>query len=478
VLGLAIAWAGVQGVVALRPANIPRVEGLGIELKVVLFTFAVAVGTGLLFGLVPALRASRSNLQDTLREGGRSATADRGGQRLRRGLVVAEMALALTLLTGAGLLIKSFARVSEVDPGFNPDRLLTFNLALPRTKYTNDTTRLAFWNGLMPRIAAVPGVQAVAATSVLPFSGNWSTGGFRVEGYQPAQGQPGPWGDLRVVSAGFHETMGVPLLKGRFFSDRDDARAQPVAIVDDEAVRRFWPDTDPIGKRITFGNPADTTTPVPWITVVGVVGHTKHEALDADNRIQVYFPVGQSIGFGAAVMSFAVRTAGEPRNALAAVTSAIHALDRDVPVANVSTMEQSIGNSLGQRRFAMLLLGLFATLALALASIGMYGVMSYAVTQRSHELGVRMTLGATRRDVLGLVMRNGMVLVGLGALIGIAGAFALRSVIQSQLFGVRAGDPATFALVVVTLVVVAAVAILIPALRATRLDPVVALREE
>ncbi|HSA57536.1 MAG TPA: ABC transporter permease [Gemmatimonadaceae bacterium] len=477
-LGLAVAWGGVRAVVALQPANVPRVEQLAIDGSVLLFTFVVAIATGLLFGLVPALRASRANLQDTLKEGGRSSATDRGGHLLRRSLVVAEMALALTLLTGAGLLVRSFSRLAQVEPGFNTERLLTFNLALPRAKYQTDTARVAFWTRLLDRLGTVPGVQAVAGTSVMPFGGSWSTGSFAVEGYQPPQGQPGPWGDIRVVSSNFHETMGIRLIRGRPFSDRDDVAAPVVVVVDDEMVRRFWPNDDPIGKRITFGNAQDST--VQWYTVVGVVAHTKHEGLDAESRVQLYFTLGQStaIGFGGTGLALAVRTTGDPLQALPALRQAIQELDRDIPIAGIASMEQNIANSMGQRRFAMLLLGIFAALALTLASIGIYGVMSYAVTQRSHELGVRMTLGATRRDVLTLVMRSGMGLVLLGAGIGAVGAFAMRRVIEGQLFSVSASDPVTFGVVVVTLVSVAALATLVPALRATRVDPVVVIREE
>ncbi|HEX7122416.1 MAG TPA: ABC transporter permease [Gemmatimonadaceae bacterium] len=479
-LGLGVAWAGIRAVVALQPANVPRVDELAIDGYVMLFTFVVAIGTGIIFGLVPALRASRTNLQDTLKEGGRTGSADRSGHALRRSLVVAEMALALTLLMGAGLLIKSFSRLTEVDPGFDSNRLLTFMLALPAAKYPEPEVRLAFWDRVIPAIAQVPGVTGVGTTTNIPFGGNWSTGSFSIEGYQPPEGQPGPWGDLRLVNETFHEVMRIPLLRGRYFTPRDDANATPVAIVDEGLVRRYWPNDDPIGKRITFDDPQSSDS-VDWITVVGVVGHAKHEGLDAESRVQVYFPLRQlrAIGFwGGAFQGVVVRTAGDPLQALPAVRNAVNAIDSDIPISLPSTMEQNIARSMGQRRFAMLLLGLFAGLALLLASIGIYGVMSYAVTQRSHELGIRMTLGATRGNVLGLVLKSGMTLVLVGSAIGVAGAFAMRRVIEGQLYGIAATDPATFAVVVGALVAVAALATLVPAIRATRVDPVVALREE
>jgi putative ABC transport system permease protein len=389
-------------------------------------------------------------------------------------LVVAEVALALTLLTGAGLLIKSLARLQGVDPGFDASGLLVFNVSIPAAKYRSDTARIQYFDRAIEAARAVPGVASVGITSVMPFSGNWSTGSFRVEGYEPPAGQPGPWGDIRSVSASFFPTLEVPLIKGRTFTEQDGAGGPQVVVVDDEMVDRYWRGVDPIGKRITFNNPQRDSV-VNWITVIGVVGHTKHEGLDAENRVQLYFPYRSGVGGN---MTFAVRTAGDPSRALPAVRAALHAIDRDVPIAAVSTMEANIANSMGQRRFAMLLLGIFAALALMLASIGIYGVMSYSVTQRAHEIGIRMALGAARRTVLSMVMGQGLVLVAAGVLIGMAGAFGLTRLIASQLYDVRPSDPTTFALVALTLVGVAALATLVPALRATRVDPVVALRDE
>jgi putative ABC transport system permease protein len=473
VLGLGLAWLGVKGVVALQPANVPRISELHIDGWVALFTLGVSLATGLLFGLAPAVQTSKTNLQETLKEGGRGATADRSGHALRRVLVVAEVALALTLLTGAGLLIKSLALLQEVNPGFDARNLLTFRVAIPNAKYRSDTTRIQYYDRAVAAVRAVPGVTDVGIASVLPFSGGWSTGGFTVEGYQPPTGKPGPWGDQRTVSAGLFTTLRVPLLKGRLFTEQDGASGPPVVIVDDEMVKRYWPNVDPVGKRITFNDPQRDSV-VSWITVVGVVGHTKHEGLDAENRVQLYFPYRAGVGGG---MTFVVRTAGDPNRLLPSVRAAVHSVDRDVPIAAISTMDTNIANSMGQRRFAMLLLGLFAAMAMVLASIGIYGVMSYSVTQRAHEIGIRMALGAARRNVLSMVMGQGLLLVGLGVVIGVVGALALTRLIASQLFGVQPTDPTTFVLVAMTLVGVAALATFIPALRATRVDPVVALRD-
>jgi putative ABC transport system permease protein len=475
-LGLGLAWLGMKGLVMLKPANVPRISELRIDGVVTLFTLGIAVVTGLVFGLVPALQASRANLQDTLKEGGRSGSADRSGQALRRTLVVAEVALALTLLTGAGLLIKSLALLQEVNPGFDSSSLLTFNVSIPRAKYQSDTSQIQYWDRAIETMKAIPGVRSVGMTSTMPFTDDWSTGSFAVEGYQPPPNTPGPWGDQRVVSPGFFATLKVPLIKGRNFTDQDDAGGPPVVIVDEEMVKRYWPNVDPIGKRVTFNNPQRDSV-VRWMTVVGVVGHTKHAGLDDKDRVQMYHP-SHRYGFTSNSMSFAIRADGDPTRVLPAVRAALHAIDPDVPIFDISTMDANIAKSMGQRRFAMMLLGLFAAMAVVLASIGIYGVMSYSVTQRSHEIGIRMALGAARRNVLRMVMGQGLLLVGAGVLIGVVGAFGLTRLIASQLFGVRPTDPVTFLSVALTLVGVAALATFVPAMRATRVDPVVALRDE
>jgi putative ABC transport system permease protein len=477
VLGLALAWAGVRALVALKGGNLPRADEIGIDGLVMLFTLFVSLVTGVLFGLAPALHASGANLHGNLKEGARGATSDRGSHAVRRILVVAELALALTLLTGAGLLVKSFARLQGVDPGFEPDNLLTFNLSLPNTRYASDTAQIAFFDAALPRIAQVPGVRAVGATSVLPFSGAWSTASFEIEGYQAPRGQPGPWGDLRIVSPGFFEAMQVPLIKGRVLTDDDRAGAPLVAVIDDEFVRRYYPDQDPIGKRFTFGPPAGTadTSSREWIQIVGVVGHTKHEGLAAEPRIQYYLPYRQN---GTPVLTVAARTAGNPESYVNAVRLAVREVDPDQPIANVRTMDELLEQSVGQRKLSMVLLSLFSGIALLLASVGIYGVMSYSVAQRSREIGVRIALGAERGDVLRLVLRQGMrvALAGVGA--GLVIAFGLTRVIASQLYDVRPTDPITFVLVASLLTGVALVANLVPALRATRVDPAVVLREE
>jgi putative ABC transport system permease protein len=392
-------------------------------------------------------------------------------------LVVTEVALALTLLTGAGLLLKSFARLQQVDPGFDPGNLLTFNVALPQIRYPSDTAQTAFFDQVIPAIARVPGIIAAGGTSVMPFGGSWSTGSFDIEGYQPPENQPGPWGDIRIVSPSFFETLRIPLLRGRCLTDEDRAGTQDVAVIDQEFVRRYWPNENPIGKRFTFGPPdgVTDTTQNEWIEVVGVVGHTAHEGLDADARIQLYLSYRQT---AIPSMQVAVRTRGNPERYVNLVRDAVRSVDPDQPIANVAQMEELLSRSVGQRRLSMMLLSLFSGIALVLASIGIYGVMSYSVTQRARELGVRIALGADRTDVLRLVLRQGMGLAVLGIGIGLGAALALTRLIESQLYGVTATDPATFALVAGVLATTALLANLIPAIRATRLDPAVVLREE
>jgi putative ABC transport system permease protein len=463
--------------VALNPGELPRADEIGIDAPVMAFTLVVSVVTGLLFGLAPAMHASAADLHGVLKEGGRGSAGDRGGQGLRRTLVVAEVALALTLLTGAGLLVKSFARLQGVDPGFDPGHLLTFNLSLPAARYPADSLQTAFFDQVLPAIAAVPGVRAAGATSVMPFSGSWSTSSFEIEGYQPPPKTQGPWGDVRIVTPGFFETLRIPLRKGRFLGEEDRADGRRVAVIDEEFVRRFWPTQDPLGKRITFGPPpgATDTTTREWIEVAGVVGHTKHEGLDAEDRVQVYLPYRQQ---PRPMLTVAVRTTDDPNTYATQMRRAVQSVDPDQPIANARTMEELIGQSVGQRRLSMLLLSLFSGIALVLASVGIYGLMSYSVAQRSRELGVRIALGAARSDVLRLVLRQGMSLALTGIVIGVGAAFALTRLIESQLYGVRATDPATFVGVAALLGVTALAANLVPALRATRVDPAVVLREE
>jgi putative ABC transport system permease protein len=477
VVGLLLAYGGVRTLAAADVGNLPRSEEIGIDGTVLVFTLLISLLAGVLFGLAPAVHTATPNLHGALKEGGRGTTADRGSHALRRSLVITEVALALTLLTGAGLLLKSFARLQRVDPGFDPANLLTFNLALPQLRYPNDTVQAAFFDGVLPAIARVPGVIGAGGTTVMPFGGSWATGSFDIEGYQPPENQPGPWGDIRVVSPGFFETLRIPLLRGRYLTEEDREDTRPVAVVDQEFVRRYWANENPIGKRFTFGPPdgATDSTQNEWIEVVGVVGHTAHEGLDADARLQLYLSYRQ---FTQPFMAIAVRTRGRPDRYVNLVREAVQSVDPDQPISAVANMEDLLSRSVGQRRLSMMLLSLFSGIALVLASIGIYGVMSYSVTQRSRELGVRIALGADRSDVLRLVLRQGMGLALAGIGIGLAAALGLTRLIESQLYGVAATDPTTFAVVAAVLAATALLANLIPAIRAMRMDPAVVLREE
>ncbi len=474
-LGLALAVlamrAAARAAGALAFAGLPLAD-LRLDPAVLLFTAAAALGTGLLFGLAPALATARADTQQTLREGGRSASAGRSRQRVRRALVIAEVALALALLVSAGLLVKSFARLADVSTGFRPDHLLTFTLSLPKDQYPTEAQQVALFDRALARLRAVPGVIDAGATSTLPFSGDWATAGFQVEGYVPPPKEPAPWGDLRVVTPGFFSTLGVPLLRGRAFTEEDGPRAVKVAVVDEEMVRRYWPHADPLGKRILFSIPGKPTEP---LTVVGVVRHTKHEGLDAGARVQLYLPLRQ---MGYSFLYVALRTATEPRAALPAVRAALREVDPALPLFGVHTMSELVEGSTAPRRVSALLLALFSGMALLLASLGIYGVMSYAVAQRGHELGVRMALGAAKGEMLRLVLGQGMALAASGLALGVVAALGLTRLLQSQLFAVQPTDPETFLAVTAILAAVALAANLLPALRATRVDPVVALREE
>ena len=472
-LGLLLAVWVVPALLALNPGNLPPTDEIRVNGTVLLYTLGISVFTGLLFGIMPALQLARTDLHDTLKEGGRGSSGDRRGLAIRRGLVVATVALALTLLAGAGLLVKSFARLVGVDPGFKPDHLLTFNISLPQLRYNNDTLQIAAFERITSALEAVPGAAKVGATSTLPFSGQWSTGSFSIEGYQVPKGAPSPWGDQRVVTPNFLSTLGAPVLKGRLFGPEDRAGTPRVVIVDQEMVNRYWPKDDPIGKRITFNQLTDST--IDWLTVVGVVGHTSHEGLDAQRRVQMYFPLEQ---VAVNSMSFIIRTSGDPNALLPSVKAAVRAIDADLPFSRVTTMEALVEQSTGPRRFSMLLLGLFSLVAVGLASIGLYGVMSYNVTQRSRELGVRLALGAATRDLLGLVLRQGMRLVLLGVAVGLVAALAATRLLRSMLFNVSSTDPVTFILIALLLLGVSLLAIWIPARRATKVDPIIALRAE
>lgn len=469
--GLLIGYWGVKALISLNADRIPRANEISLDWKVMLFTFGVSILTGVLFGIVPAIQTTKTDLHETLKEGGRSAAAATK-HWVRSVLVVAEIALALAVLVGAGLLVKSFMRVQEVNPGFNPQGLLTMSVSLPDFKYSEAPQRANFYKQLINDVSALPGVQSAGAVSVLPLSGQGSSGSFRIEGRDVPRGQSPPHGARWAATPDYFKTMGIPIIRGRYFEERDTADGKQVVIIDQALATKYWPNEDPLGKRMVFEGTRDNPN---WREIVGIVGHVKHTDLEGESRAQYYIPHQQRAQPG---MTIVVRTTGDPNALASAARNAVRNLDRELPVFRVRTMDQFVADAMAQRRFALLLIGIFAGLALLLAAIGLYGVMAYSVTQRTHELGLRMALGAQAGDVLKLVVKQGMLLAGIGLGIGIVGAFFLSRLMKTLLFNVSATDPVIFAAIAATLAAVALLACFFPARRATKVDPMVALRYE
>jgi len=464
-LGVLLAWWGVDAFVAANPENIPRLREITLDNRALAFTFIISLLTGLLFGLAPAFQASRIALNEFLKEGGRTS-AGSGLGRLRRLLIVSEIAIALALLAGAGLLMKSFVRLQQVNLGFDPDHVLTLQLTLPRTKYPEARQQADFYQRLLERVRNLPGVRSAGISSSIPFPrGGSPHSAFFPEGRQLSP-EKSVGGNYRLVSPQYFRAMGIPLLKGRDFTNEDNEGGQPVVVISEETARQLWPGEEPLGKRLQWGASRQ------WYAVVGVAGDIRSAKLEAEPGLAIYLPSIQP------QMYLVVRTATEPLSLVAAIRSQVQAEDKDQPIANLRTMEQIVSNSISQRRFSTLLLGLFAAVALLLASIGTYGVMSYSVTQRTREIGVRMALGAESRDVLKLVVGEGMKLALAGVALGLVASLALTRLMTSLLYGVSATDAPTFAAVALSLTVVALLACWIPARRATKVDPMIALRCE
>ncbi|MCI0387434.1 MAG: ABC transporter permease [Acidobacteria bacterium] len=487
-LGLLLARWGVKLILSISPDGIPRSREIGIDGRVLVFTCAISILTGIIFGLAPALQASKTDVQEALKDTARTMTA--GRRWVRSGLVVVEMALTLMLLIGAGLLIRSFYRLTQVNPGFSYDHLLSFSVSLPQRKYQSPQQQLNFYDQMLQKIRSVPGVELVGISSGLPLGNNgWQTS-YVVEGQPPPPPGKTPLMEACLASSDYFKAMGIPLLRGRNFTEQDNlshlteeklrslnenqrqTAGVDVMIIDEEFARRQWPNEDAIGKRIRWGN--DPRAPV--ITVVGVVGRVKMDGLNRDsNREQGYFHYRQLPFSG---MTVTVKSTIEPGQMVAAVRQQVTAIDSEQPIYGVRTLEQIRSDSIAPQRLNLTLLGIFASVALALALIGIYGVMSYAVNQRTHEIGVRMALGAQSRDVLKLVVRQGMKLALAGVVIGLIASFALTRLMEGLLFGVRATDPVTYSIIALLLIVVALLACYVPARRATKVDPMVALRYE
>jgi putative ABC transport system permease protein len=439
---------------------------------VLAFTLAVSGCAGILFGLVPAIQLSLPDLNEWLKEGGRFSGDSRGQQRLRNGLIVAEVAMAVVLLVSAGLLIRSVMYLHQASPGFNTGNLLTMRVWLPLAKYPDEPKWVAFYDQISQRIQTLPGVQSAGLTTVLPISHNFDRRSFQVETHPVPRGQEAE-ADTYIVTPAYLRTMQIPLLRGRELTAQDVAGVEPVALISETFARRNWPGEDPLGKRIKF--PGSTARPQPWRTIVGVVGDVKQYGVDKESTMQLYLPEAQ---YPVSWLTLVVRTTGDPAQMLNAVRNEIRSVDPDQAVFAVATMEGLLAESIAKRRFVMLLLSVFAALALALAAIGIYGVIAYTVAQRTSEIGIRMALGAQPRDVLRLVLGHGLALTLIGVAIGLIAAFALTRLMSKLLFAVSATDPLTYVLITALLTIVALLACWIPARRATRVDPMVALRYE
>jgi putative ABC transport system permease protein len=472
VMGLVLAVWGIDLLLAAVPIEFPFWMKFTLDGRVVGFTLAISVLTGIVFGLAPALQATKIELNETLKEGGRSAGAATGHRRLRSLLVISEVALSLILLAGAGLMMRSFIRLQHVNSGLNPVNVLTMVVPLPRDKYKENEKQIAFFDQLLERVRSLPGVESAGATSGLPLSGSLWGRSLTVEGRPVLSVGEAPMINHVVVTPDYFRSMGITLLAGRDFNDADKKDSTKVTIIDERLAREYWPSESPLGKRIRFGPPENNE---PWHTIVGVVGEVRHQRLDMATRKSIYVPFEQ---IPVRTLAITLRTAGDPLGLAASVRNQVKELDPDQPVTEVRPMTEVISRSVWQPRLYAILFAVFAAVALILACVGIYGVMSYAVSQRTHEIGIRMALGASTSDVLKMVLGQGMLLTLAGVGLGLLGAFGVTRVMSSLLFNISATDPVTFAGVSLLLSIVSLLACYIPARRATRVDPMVALRYE
>ena len=491
-LGLLLAVWGVDLLVSLGP-NVPRLSEIGGDRAVLIFTFALAILTSVIFGLAPALQSSKTDLNETLKESGRSATGGARRRILGNSLVVLEVALCFVLLTGAGLMINSLLRLQRVNPGFRPDHVLTMQISLPAAKYTQNRPELTtgFFQQLIERVKVLPGVQSAGMTSGLPLTNSGWGKLYTIEDRPaPKSLDEVPNVQYQQVSPDYFSTLAIPILNGRAFNEHDTRDALSVAVINETLARRAFADTEPIGKRLYLGPPEELVPPgilppgfrFQHFTIIGVIGDVRQNGLNQPLSPEVYTLHEQELASKFAnpqnSMYLAVRTAGEPSSLVGAIRHEVQELDREQPIADIATMEQLLATSLSQSRFSTLLLGIFAGVALLLAAVGLYGVMAYSVAQRTHEIGIRVALGAQAGDVVKLVVRQGLTLAIAGVAIGLGAALMLTRVMTSLLYGVTATDPLTFAIIPVLLTGVALAASFIPARRATKVDPMVALRYE
>ena len=469
--GTLLAFWGTKALLALAPSTLPRVSGVQVDLRILLLSLGVSLVCGVIFGLVPALTASKTNLVSSLKESERTDSANATRQWLRRTFVIAEVAIALVLLISAGLLVRSFSKVLNVKPGFDAQNVLTLRMSLPNAQYNSATKVAAFYDNVLARVSALPGVQHVGAAYQTPFTPGADNSVFSIRGRQRNAGEPPPHADYAFVSSDYFKTIGLPILKGRDFQP-SDMRAgnyfapNSVAIIDEELAKRFWPNGDALGGGISWSNDG------PWATVVGICATAQLKDLTEESKGTFYLPA--YVGLSTLV----VRTAGDPKPLTPAIREQVLAVDPNQPVYDVKTMDERVAVTLETRRFAVVLLSVFGALALILAAIGLYGVLAFTVSQRTREIGIHMALGARARDVLLMVIGQGMSLVIIGVILGVTGAFALTRLMRSLLFEVGPTDSLTFALVSLLLAVVGFVACYVPARRATKVDPLVALRYE
>jgi putative ABC transport system permease protein len=460
--------------VQLIPPGVLSDDTVNLNGAVLLFAGGVVILAAFIFGLTPALHWTKPDVQSELKEGGRTASVGAAQNRLRGVLAIAETSLALILMIGAGLMMKSLYRLLQVDPGFRPNRVLTMGMDLRTQQYSKDPAILNFWQQVLDRVRVLPGVESAAVGTVVPLTDDHNRTDLTIEGM--ALPKPGsyPHPDYHIISPDYVRTLGIPLLRGRTFTDADNENAPLVGMINANVARQFFPNEGPVGKRFMFGHPSSTGSPK-WLTIVGVVADTKLYGLANPARLEVYVPFRQS---PTSTMSLLVKSGVDPAALTSAIRGAVESIDKDQPIFAISTMKELVSNSVATRRMTLVLLGLFSGLALVLGAIGIYGVISYSVAQRTREIGVRMALGAPRLGVFQVVIGQGMRLAGIGIVIGIAAAFGLARLMSSLLYAVNAADFETFAGVAILLALVAFAACYIPARRAMRVDPMVALRYE
>ena len=471
--GLLIAFWGLAAITKLLPSDFPRLNEIHIDLRILGYTLVASVLTGILFGLAPALQVSRPDVQDSIKETGRGASGSRRQARFRQALIVVEVALSVVLLAGAGLLFRSFLHLQSVDTGFVAQQVLTARLSPTGSNFATDAAQIKFYNQVLEKISAIPGVLDAGVINTLPLD-KGPTASFRVEGQPITTPDKWPGANYRVVSPNYFRAMSIPVMQGRAYTERDDENVPLVMIVNEELARRTFPGENAVGKRITFGR-VDSNNQPQWWEIVGVVANVRSLELREEPDAELYFSSLQNPWPG---MSLVIRSRVEPGSLSAAVRQVVQDVDKSVPVSNVQTMDHVVSESIMQPRFNLFLLGLFSAVAMVLSAAGIYGVTAYTVSQRTHELGIRLALGAQVRDVLKMILGQGMAVIGVGLVLGLAAAFVLMRLLRSLLFGVGENDPLTFVAITVVLLLVALAACYIPARRATKVDPLTALRYE